>query len=137
MAKHWKSGLLVLGAALALFGLGVAVGRITAADASRSGIQGTVNFGRLHGARPASFKGQRACQRVRKNTNGYDTNGALVTRFCSAENGRFRVAVPAGKYMIEPDDPQVGDGLLKPVGPVEVITGAYTAQNLYYDNGSR
>jgi hypothetical protein len=135
--EHWKSVLLVVGATLVVFGIGVAVGRGLAPDGAGSGIQGTVNFGRLHGARPSFFKGQRACQRVRENTNGYDTDGALVTRFCSAKNGTYRVSLPPGKYMIEADEPQVGDGELKPVGPVEVRTGAYTAQNLFYDNGMR
>jgi hypothetical protein len=137
MQEQWKSIMLVLGAALVVFGIGVAVGRVTAPDRYRSGIQGTVNFGRLHGARPSHYKGQKACQRVLENTNGYDTNGSLVSRFCSAQGGRYRISLPPGKYMIEPDEPQVGDGLLKPVGPVEVRADAYTAQNLFYDNGSR
>jgi hypothetical protein len=80
---------------------------------------------------------QRACQRVLKNTNGYDTNGAVVTRFCSAKNGSYRVSVPPGRYMIVSDHPNRLEtvGSLKPVGPVEVRGGGFTTKDIYYDNG--
>ena len=71
-----------------------------------------------------------------ENTNGYDTNGRLVTRFCSGKNGRFQVHLRPGKYMIDVDgDRGVGDGLLNPVGPVDVRRDAFTSIDVVYHQG--
>jgi hypothetical protein len=133
--RSWKILFLVLGGALIVFGIGVAVGRDTAPDRFGTGIQGTVRFGGCGGSRCAS-RPQRACQRIMR-TRGDEATRSIVARFCSGDDGKYRISLPVGKYLIVSDEPQVGDGLLNINGFVEVRRDGYTSEDLFYDNGMR
>jgi hypothetical protein len=128
--------LATVGICTVAFAAGILIGRVTAPSAVGSGITGKVMLNVQIGTEGRSFP-QSACQRVLESTNGYDTNGAVVARFCSGKNGSYRVSVPPGKYMIVSDQPNrlQTTGSLTPVGPVEVRQGAYTAQDVHYENG--
>ena len=64
-----------------------------------------------------------------------NTAGAVVTRFRTGEDGRFRVGLRSGRYTLEPEK---GDPF--PVATdvdVDVVEGVYTEVVLLFDTGIR
>lgn len=134
MRGSWP--LATVGIGIVAFAAGILIGRVTAPSAAGSGITGKVMLDAQLGTEHRYFR-LRACQHVFRTANGYDVTGSVVARFCSAKSGTYRVSVPPGRYMIVEDDVANSSvtAFLKPVGPVVVRPGAYTAQDVYYDNG--
>jgi hypothetical protein len=64
-------------------------------------------------------------------------SGRVVTRFTSAADGRFRVDLPPGRYILDPGEPRlVSDPRAEPV-PVTVEPGRYTSVVVRFDSGVR
>jgi len=123
--------LIGIAGAVIIFGLGVLLGRSTAPSVTGSGIHGTVKLGGcLEGRRRCAWSPQRACQLVFK-----EGLKRAVARFCTASDGKYRVSLPPGKYVIGMDE-KVGAGLLQPVR-LEVRPDRFTSQDMHYDNGMR
>ena len=64
-------------------------------------------------------------------------NGREVKHFETDEEGRFRVALPPGEYILHPETPK--DMPLPFAGeqPFSVSTGEYTILKITYDSGIR
>ena len=123
--------LVVVAGAVLIFGLGALLGRNTAPSVTGSGIHGTVKFGGcLEGRRRCAWRPQRACQLVFK-----EGLRRAVARFCTESDGKYRISLPPGKYVIGMDE-KVGAGLLQPVR-LDVRPDRFTSQDLHYDNGMR
>lgn len=126
-------------AAAALTACGSADGRSTAAGGAGSGIAGRVVVGptcpveRVPPDPRCAPRPLAATLRIRRaGTSGH----AMTVR--TASNGRFRVALAPGTYVIS-GQAHSGSPLPRPPGPfhVSVRTGRYTAVTITYDSGIR
>lgn len=64
-------------------------------------------------------------------------SGEVLHRIRSDEEGRFRLPLPAGSYVVEPPEPKlVGEPEAEPV-PVTVRSGQWASVRVRFDSGAR
>jgi hypothetical protein len=65
------------------------------------------------------------------------TSGDLVTRFTTDTDGKFKVSLVPGEYILRPETPE---NMALPIAqeqPFNVISGQFTELNVSYDSGIR
>jgi hypothetical protein len=98
-----------------------------------SGIEGQVLIGPMC---PVVQQGQECPDQPYQATlTMFDRNGVQIVQFQSDEQGRFRVALVPGEYILRPESPNglpfAGDQ------SIVVQTGSYTQVTVHYDSGIR
>jgi hypothetical protein len=65
-----------------------------------------------------------------------DLRARVVARGRSEADGRYRIAVGPGEYMLVPLSPSVGLPFASPI-PITVHEGNWTEADVFYDSGIR
>ena len=131
MSRRWLVPLL----ALSLLALAATCGDDGVPPPADSGIEGTVTIGPMC---PVVQEGTECPDQPFEATiTVLDEGGDEVTEVTSGEDGRFRVALPPGRYTLVPQSPNAGAPPQAGEQAVEVRDGAYTQVAVQYDSGIR
>jgi hypothetical protein len=66
-----------------------------------------------------------------------ENSGRVVATFTSAVDGRFRVELPPGRYVLDPGEPLLVDEPRAEKMTIDVEAGRYTEVTLRFDSGIR
>jgi len=97
-----------------------------------SGIEGQVSFGPIS---PVAQPGVDNYRPYQATITVLNENGQVVTQFQSNADGKFRVSLKAGKYILRPEAPGPRPSAAKQF--VTVSEGKFTQVHINYDSGIR
>ncbi len=126
----------VLGLVLVVAALILACQAEKPAEPAESGIEGRVSIGPtspLVGVgTPSASEAYEAIVVIKDAVTGKE-----IAQVQSGPDGRFRVALEPGEYLLEPQSPNPGAPPFAEPQTVEVEAGQFTDVEIYYDSGIR
>jgi len=106
------------------------------AEASEGGIEGAVTIGPACPVEKFPPDPNCADKPYKANLEAATKDGKMVKRFSSGDDGKFKVSLPAGEYVVKSDS---SSSILPRMAPVNAVveTGKFTRIDIGFDSGIR